>query len=1384
MEEVLCIQCEKQSNHRYTLQCKHSLCSKCLIKAILFSSFKNIPELGKITIVCNCQQSKTEMKTEEIIAFIQKANGITNLSNILSTKPNSKTGLQHESYQSFLKNILSIEKKYLSECSEDYLRKKTLISNSIIQIAAIGKNFKSKFEKAFQRAKRFCMLLKISLYDYYNISEEDITELINVDDIQFKSNLNDEYVNIANIYKTLKNQKEFSTRIVLNHIPLLNDDKKDSFKWLFHLKEDKNEVIEDMKLNKPKSERKLIKLNPNHNIDIDNVIINDYSNTIYDLMKLKETDVYDQRYKLINKEFRWVSKVHEIELIKKNRLCSLNEMTNVANVEYNHHPIKQVIDYHHNDDFSIQKLYNRYDNNAINSSFVELLSMKKGFNYKLHYESEMQIKAEPKIKKPLISQENRFDLIPVIKEENNRRELVFVYDSKLKQLVIKNEDKNDKKKDDNYNGQVVNRIEHNNDVLTNKELIEFISTTNIFEKGFDQSSMTRSSFIPFKYDNGMNNKLSNLKLIQPINTLQFFIAKKENNTVLEFSHSCYPLIKPLPKYEHSQAINQVVYYSNIRRFPLNAFILESKNFFIKRKPILMYQPSIINHAFSLSCLNHFIKDKLVFNSNHSFELSINNKSIIKKTNILHQLASSVFSLSLLSSKLSPSLKIEALKPLELIQTIKHSHLQPLQIFSLNQFTIALNKEKDCVPSYNSSKSTYSMSNIIIELNRLESNKSINILETNLSQLNKKDEENKTIQHYRNNILSSLFQYSFRLELTKEKDIKEPTKPSFLSTLTSMSKNNALKSTNAKKKPQTANQRSISKRNHPIVLKESLSLHNAKKTNEVISKTTKENKVNNSNSMSSNEVVSPLVPKRQISVNTKKFKSSNQIEPYKPPAISSKETEFDFQQKALSPDINPRKLSFTFSFSSGSKEIISNFNELKINEQINVSRESTSINNKIKDSSLNCLSEHEINLMNEIGQSEINPFEDKLPITPKIKKKEMFHLTEEGIKNKNYEKKILSPNLQHSYNNIQYDDESETNLSRWNTSHYLLANKSSHFFNRQYTPAGKKIPKGVTIPLTSIIVSSKNTGSNAKQIKKYSSFCPYEDNNLKEGIKSVIQLNDNKIAYCSYNSNEIIIILQYQNKDLEDKIILKKHTKQVNMIINIPNEKIASCSADSSLIIWNTDTYQSEKILYDRNKGDILCLTYISNSIIVAASFWTIHVYDIDKEVELFSLIGHNKSIISIVKLSDDEIASSSLESTTKLWHLKEKKELSSIFASKSGITAMVSISSKQIGMGMGDNSLIIFKTHPLMVKATLKGHAAEIVYLLKINQTSLASSSKDLSIIIWNLKSMFLEMKFDKRSSLVNCMSLLKNGNILVASTESTLEEIIIRAKSIQSTHQ
>jgi WD40 repeat protein len=171
-------------------------------------------------------------------------------------------------------------------------------------------------------------------------------------------------------------------------------------------------------------------------------------------------------------------------------------------------------------------------------------------------------------------------------------------------------------------------------------------------------------------------------------------------------------------------------------------------------------------------------------------------------------------------------------------------------------------------------------------------------------------------------------------------------------------------------------------------------------------------------------------------------------------------------------------------------------------------------------------------------------------------------------------------------------------------------------------------------------------------------------------------------------------LEKQDSSRTVQTLSTGHTKWINCLILLNNEILASCSADSTIKLWNISSGQEINTLA-RHTGDVYCLIMLNDAKTLAScsADSTIKLWDITTGLEIKTLTGHEKAVHYLILLNDDSLASCSYDSNIKIWDSTTGCEIK-----------------------------------------TLKGHDKAIYYLLLLNDgLTLASCSFDRTIKFWDI---------------------------------------------------
>jgi WD40 repeat protein len=151
----------------------------------------------------------------------------------------------------------------------------------------------------------------------------------------------------------------------------------------------------------------------------------------------------------------------------------------------------------------------------------------------------------------------------------------------------------------------------------------------------------------------------------------------------------------------------------------------------------------------------------------------------------------------------------------------------------------------------------------------------------------------------------------------------------------------------------------------------------------------------------------------------------------------------------------------------------------------------------------------------------------------------------------------------------------------------------------------------------------------KCIKTYS-------NAHQDFIERLVVLKNGKIASCSYDS--LIKLWDVSDMSKKPSLILKGHTNTVTDIIQYTNTLLASVSKDKTIRKWNVNTGK-EVYCYSFNTPFLCICPVTDTTVCCGGGDQTLRIYDlsIDKQIEeLYQLNGHSDIILCLLQMNSSK----------------------------------------------------------------------------------------------------------------------------------------------------
>jgi hypothetical protein len=153
------------------------------------------------------------------------------------------------------------------------------------------------------------------------------------------------------------------------------------------------------------------------------------------------------------------------------------------------------------------------------------------------------------------------------------------------------------------------------------------------------------------------------------------------------------------------------------------------------------------------------------------------------------------------------------------------------------------------------------------------------------------------------------------------------------------------------------------------------------------------------------------------------------------------------------------------------------------------------------------------------------------------------------------------------------------------------------------------------------------------------------------IYSIVNLW-NEIIACGSSQGNLYIFNTNKNQIINKTQI---HNSSILCLTLLSNGNLATGSEDKTIKIYNPNNFSAQIFLLSGHKQPVLIICEFSTKMIISSGNENlIYVWDIEKQKLLYNLVGHHELVTSIVKISDDEIASSS-NGKLIIWDINKKE---------------------------------------------------------------------------------------------------------------------------------
>lgn len=217
-------------------------------------------------------------------------------------------------------------------------------------------------------------------------------------------------------------------------------------------------------------------------------------------------------------------------------------------------------------------------------------------------------------------------------------------------------------------------------------------------------------------------------------------------------------------------------------------------------------------------------------------------------------------------------------------------------------------------------------------------------------------------------------------------------------------------------------------------------------------------------------------------------------------------------------------------------------------------------------------------------------------------------------------------------------------------------------------------------------------------------------------------------------------------------------------VNVPGKwvfKVDSLSSPTNPLTTTTTTIASGPINLSGHSKYISSLAVLDDRTLASSSGdTTIKLWNLTSYTLIRTLTGHTRDIQCISALPDGTLASGSYDNTIKIWDPKSGVMIRSFSENVFYVSSLLVLKDGTLASG-GGYDIIIYNYNTGKSIITLKGHTGSPWALVQLRDETLASGADDSSVKIWNVKTGQLIRTILGHSNWLFSLSELSDGSLV-----------------------
>ena len=287
--------------------------------------------------------------------------------------------------------------------------------------------------------------------------------------------------------------------------------------------------------------------------------------------------------------------------------------------------------------------------------------------------------------------------------------------------------------------------------------------------------------------------------------------------------------------------------------------------------------------------------------------------------------------------------------------------------------------------------------------------------------------------------------------------------------------------------------------------------------------------------------------------------------------------------------------------------------------------------------------------------------------------------------------------------------------------------------------------------------------------------------FRQNINNIINSYKLNLEKCN-NNKDTELINYYNNYNILGKIIdinhiktIKEHCYGVTFLLILSDGRLASCSFDKTIKIYNMKNNYHCDITITGHTGSVKYISQLDNNKLISCSY--------DISIKIWSITqksyqcnhtfkkAHSSGIWKVIQLTGNRIASCSIDKTIKIWNSRHPYNLIWTFNDNTRFTSIIQIKNKDILISGGlEKMLYKWNLSTYQCESKIKDvQCYDSNSLLELeNNRIIVGGLKEISIVNIFNDSIEHQITNDKLS-IVSSLIQLRDGNILCGCSDGLM---------------